>query len=646
MFANATRNDIDRAMNAHIMNTSNSVFEPSDENARDILHGFRHQAFTLFRALDTDGDGRLSPSEIDAAPEVLRRLDTDGDGYLNEIDVGGPTEIPGLVRRSAIVRLLDEDGDLIIGPDDISQAAERIRRLDTDGDGYVTMEDDIPDPSANHAYKMPMGTPAQTLAFQRKIFSRASDDRGPLPPRGRRDVQDGYMLIQEVNDRLDAQKSSRTFLMDGWGKTVHTWPTPQRVPEGSVSYLMDDGNLLRTTCKFDWLDMEDQFPIGANGTIAILAPDGTVKWEWDHLEFGVEALHHDIEMLPNGNILAICWHVISAETANSLGWAQQGLRQQIVLDKLYEIKPDLRTGEAEIVWEWAMADHVIQNLNPDSPNFGDPAAHPEKININWPQLDAIQFNSNQLVHANSVSYSPKDDVILLSSAIFGELWAIDHSTTKDEVKGATGGRYGRGGDLIWRWGNPQTQGLGGPDEQRLFWQHDAHFQSESVLRRGEIMVFNNGMRRDADGKPDSDQICMGMITGAYSDVIELTLPRDAEGMIQMDKPPVINWQFNADGNLDIYSPFMSNAHRLPNGNTVMVQACDKRIVEVTLDGEIVMDFRVGGPGRMYRVKKYSRDHPGITALGLQPRTLLMYPSTRQNGGSVADAIGQDLAGWG
>ncbi|MDO6729186.1 aryl-sulfate sulfotransferase [Marinovum sp. 2_MG-2023] len=590
--------------------------EPTpDDAARATLKQMRWQAGTLFRALDLDGDGRLSPAEIDAAPEVLRRM-ADSDGCLRESALGGATVIPYMIRRSGILRLLDPDGDLVITPRDIADAPARIRRLDSDQDGYVTADDDLPDLSQSAENRMPMGTASQMLAYQTKMFSRTPEMTGPLPPQGEAAVQPGYLLIQEVSDRGDVQKSHKTLLMDEHGKVAHVWPTPQRLPEATVTYLLDDGNLLRTTCKHDWLTMDGQFPIGANGTVSIVAPDGRVLWEWSNLEFGKEALHHDVEMMPNGNILAISWDILTAEQARARGWAQQGARDRIVLDKIYELKPDLATGGTDVVWCWRMVDHIVQNRDATAPGFGNPADHPEKIDINWPQLDEIQFNSGQLLHTNAVSYNEKDDVILISSAIFGEIWAIDHSTTAQEVMGSTGGRYGRGGDLIWRWGNPQTWGQGGPEDQELFWQHDAHWLRDDVPHQGDVLVFNNGMRRSAEGSAEYGQICMGMITGAYSDILEISLPRDANGMFVMGEGPFIEWSFNTDGAEDIYSPFMSNAQRQRNGNTLMVQACDKRIVEVTADDEIVLDFHVGGPGRMYRIYKYPRDHPGIRALGL------------------------------
>jgi len=404
--------------------------------------------------------------------------------------------------------------------------------------------------------------------------------------------------------------------MDEQGSVAHEWHTKNRLPEATVSYLLSNGKLLRTTCEHDWLVMDGQFPIGTHGTIQIQDKDSQILWQWTHFEPGAEALHHDIEMMPNGNILVLSWAVISKEVAIEYGWRPQGAREFIITDKIYEIKPNLTTGATDIVWQWSSLDHSIQNHDKNALHFGDPKAYPGRIDINWPQLDHVQFNSNQLLHLNSVSYNAKEDLILISSAIFSEVWLIDHSTSIEECASSKGGRYGMGGDILWRYGNSQTQNHGGPENQILFWQHDAHFLDPDQPCKGDILIFNNGMRRDANGKADDKQICMGLITGAHSDVLELKLTRKADGTLALDQPPEIVWRFNSRGEVDLYSPFMSGAKRMPNGNTLMMQACDKRIVEVDPNGKVVMDFHVGGPGRMFRINKYPRGYAGIDALGL------------------------------
>ena len=164
-------------------------------------------------------------------------------------------------------------------------------------------------------------------------------------------------------------------------------------------------------------------------------------------------------------------------------------------------------------------------------------------------------------HVNAVAYNAEFHQIMLTAHSFNEFWIIDHSTTTAEAAGHAGGRSGKGGDLLYRWGNPQAYRAGTTADQRLFAQHDAHWIPAGRPGAGHVLVFNNGL-----GRPG----------GSYSSVDEIVLPVDARGRYVREsgaaygpKEPV--WRFTAPKRTDFFASIMSGAQRLPNGNTLV---CD------------------------------------------------------------------------
>jgi len=78
--------------------------------------------------------------------------------------------------------------------------------------------------------------------------------------------------------------------------------------------------------------------------------------------------------------------------------------------------------------------------------------------------------------------------VILSAHNYDEVWIIDHSTTTVEATSHAGGRYGRGGDLLYRWGNPQAYRAGTANDQKLFGQHNRNgFLTAFVM--AEIFSF-------------------------------------------------------------------------------------------------------------------------------------------------------------
>src|SRR5262249_26967588 len=185
------------------------------------------------------------------------------------------------------------------------------------------------------------------------------------------------------------------------------------------------------------------------------------------------------------------------------------------------------------------------------------------------------------------------DQVMISVFEFSEIWVIDHSTTTAQAASHEGGKYGKGGDLLYRWGNPRAYRAGAVKDQKLFGQHNAQWIPKGCPGEGHVLVFNNGMRRTG---------------GAYSSVDEVVLPVDAKGRYEYTKgksfePEKAVWSYSAPKKTDFYAPFISGAERLPNGDTLICSGTNGTIFEVTPKDEVVWkyvnpekgSFGFGGP---------------------------------------------------
>ena len=141
-------------------------------------------------------------------------------------------------------------------------------------------------------------------------------------------------------------------------------------------YLDRDGSLLRVV-------VTESFPIGGSaGGVQRVGLDGTVRWDFRY-DSGGKLSHHDIEELPNGNVLIVAWEDKTEAEAIAAGRNPALLEGILRPDHIVEVKQTgLTTGE--IVWEWHAWDHLIQDFDPTRENFGVVADHPELIDINYP----------------------------------------------------------------------------------------------------------------------------------------------------------------------------------------------------------------------------------------------------------------------
>ena len=472
----------------------------------------------------------------------------------------------------------------------------------------------------------------------------AQDDAAEQePPRGlvmRTDgATPGYTLFSPL-------ASANTYLVDLDGKVVHTWK--HKYNPSSMVYLRDNGNLVR--CGHD----KGTGLFNGGGMGGILQEfdwDGELVWQ-DDLNTDNFHQHHDVELLPNGNLLVIGWEAKTPDQAIAAGRdpnavGEKGLWPDVVL----ELKPTPPVG-SEVVWEWHVWDHLIQDFDSEKPGYGSIPDHAGKLDLNGDhrdqppvteaerrrlreveeQMKALGYSgddeaeeagdpseedlrrlrSPDWMHTNAVAYLPQHDLIVISSPEFNEVFVIDHSTTTAQAASSKGGRHGKGGDFLWRWGNPRNYGAGKNRDRRLFYQHDPTWQ---VAADGgvSLLLFNNG-----GGRPGG---------APWSDVIQLELPlrqtgfQREEGKAFGPVDPV--WSYSDQGSF--FAPFISGAQRLPNGNTLICEGPNGRLFEVTPEGEVVWDFLndLGGdkdfgenhppvpPHAIFRAHRYAPDHPAL-----------------------------------
>jgi hypothetical protein len=400
----------------------------------------------------------------------------------------------------------------------------------------------------------------------------------------------GYTLFSPEYSRI-------TYLIDNNGSIVHQWNS--NYIQGLGVYLLENGNLLRT----NFLGITPPFVGGGlTGRVEIFDWNNTLLWGFNYEAEYQYCLHHDVEMLPNGNILMIAWEYKPAADAIAAGRNPSTLSSgQLWPDHIIEVKPT-GSDSGDIVWEWHVWDHLIQDYDSSKANYGTVADHPELFDINYLGLGGFGAD---WTHINSIDYNEKFDQILLSVRNFGEVLVIDHSTTSEEAAGHTGGNGGKGGDLLYRWGNPRTYRAGDASDQKFFGQHDAAWIDERCPGAGNILVFNNGVERQGDD---------------YSSVDEIVPPVDTQGIYAYTpgfsyEPDQQLWMYTADNPTEFMSDYISGAQRLPNGNTLICNGANGILFEVTTGKKIVWLYMNVYPGenqnQVGTALRYAPDYPGL-----------------------------------
>ena len=402
-------------------------------------------------------------------------------------------------------------------------------------------------------------------------------------------LTDGYILFAVPN-------SASVYLINRKGDVVHEWKGNYGVLN---AYLQDDGSLVQNA-------VDPDFPVfaggGECGRLQKITWDSKILWDFEYADEKA-LVHHDFTVMPNGHILAIAWEAKTADEVLAAGRKPKLIpKAGLWPDKIVEIEPlDERHGK--VVWEWHIWDHLIQDYDAKKARYGNPAEHPELLDINMGDTLPAQISKDSMdilkkqgrawrnqtpdnlgsdvYHFNAIKYNADLDQIAFSSPHLSEIFIIDHSTTTKEAAGHKGGRWGKGGDLLYRWGNPQDYHRGDSTNRELYGQHDIRWIEKGKPGEGHLMVFNNDIHyRDSMN---------------YSMIYEFIPPTDEKGnyVIEKGKPfgpekPV--WSYMAADTISFWSSFISGAQRMNNGNTFINEGAKGRFFEVSKEGKIVWEY--------------------------------------------------------
>ena len=446
--------------------------------------------------------------------------------------------------------------------------------------------------------------------------------------------QPGYTLFSPM-------ASETSYLIDQYGREVHSWTSPNGY-SGLSSYLLDNGDLLRPVNLGN--NQPGEFNAGGSmGGFERISWGGELEWFWTYSSDQYRS-HHDIEPLPNGNILIIAWEyknsteamekgkMLGSESSKTIGTTS------VWPDKILEIKP-VGIDDAVVVWEWSFWDHTIQDLDNTKENFGNISEHPELLDINFGE------SGQDWLHCNGIDYNHLSDQIAISCKNTNEIYIIDHSTTTEEAKGHTGGNSGMGGDILYRYGNPESYDRGDSSDRVLFSQHDARWIEDGYPDEGKLMIFNNGNGRNTP----------------YSSVDVITLPVNGSKYLIENNQPFgprdLSWTW--DVGVDMYSPIISGSTRLPNGNTLITFGVEGTFIEVNYNGDIVWKYISpvnnlgimnqgdsiydGNGNKVFKISRYDTNHPGLKGRELLP---IDYIETWNNQCPEQESIPYDVDGDG
>ena len=243
--------------------------------------------------------------------------------------------------------------------------------------------------------------------------------------------------------------------------------------------------------------------------------------------------------------------------------------------------------DAELVFEWYMVDHLVQDTNSDLPNYGD-INDPTKININLPgstygeSVMGGVFNGSDFMHHNTIHYDPIRNNVIISSRNIGEgeFYVVSVAT----------------GEIVYRCCNPQNYGRGEAEDRYTNGSHGPNVIPDGYPNAGDIIWYNN--------EGPVDQYCGILGHDCISEVIKVTPEYEVFPSGDFDNIQdiqIIDYDF-------VQNKIGGGAFGLPNGNIFVTTGVGYPSLEIQdpwTSPEIVQE--IPNENQEFRMVKYVCD---------------------------------------
>ncbi|WP_166268078.1 arylsulfotransferase family protein [Providencia sp. M-27] len=364
------------------------------------------------------------------------------------------------------------------------------------------------------------------------------------------------------------------LLIDMNGREVHLWQGVDGFPNKILpgGYLFGSHGL--RSPKYGVQDQVD---------LVQFDWDGNIIWSFNKLEkiqdpnqeiIWMARQHHDFQR--DGNPVGYYSPTLTSQThsGNTLILCHKNIYKPEISDKwlLDDIFIEV-DWQGNIIWQWAFSDHFSEL------NFSEEARN---VLYRDPNMRSTGGGMGDYLHINTMSrigpnlhYDNGDERFHPDNIIW--------DSREANIIGITSRKTGK---IVWQLGpdynNKQVHHLGW-----IIGPHHAHIIPHGLPGAGNLLIFDNGGWAGY-GAPNPSSVYG--LKNAW---------RDSSQVLEINPVTLeIIWQHDAEklgfaapmDSSRFYSPYVSSAQRLPNGNTLITEGSNGRLIEITAEHEIVWEY--------------------------------------------------------